>query len=66
MDLLHVLQTNILSIIMAIVVIILLWKYMGKQSSYGRLPPGPSPIPLLGNLLQMDLKRPDMSYMEVS
>ncbi|KAM9442211.1 cytochrome P450 2M1-like [Salvelinus alpinus] len=66
MDLLHVLQTNILSIIMAIVVIILLWKYMGKQSSYGRLPPGPSPIPLLGNLLQMDLKRPDMSYMKFS
>ncbi|XP_020363305.1 cytochrome P450 2M1-like [Oncorhynchus kisutch] len=66
MDLQHVLQTDILSIIMAIVVIILLWKYMGKQRSYGHLPPGPSLIPLLGNLLQMDLKRPDKSYMELS
>ncbi|XP_042152588.1 cytochrome P450 2M1-like [Oncorhynchus tshawytscha] len=66
MDLQHVLQTDILSIIMAIAVIILLWKYMGKQRSYGHLPPGPSLIPLLGNLLQMDLKRPDKSYMELS
>ncbi|XP_014069581.2 cytochrome P450 2M1 [Salmo salar] len=66
MDLQHVLLTDILSIILAIVVIILLWKYMGKQSSYGHLPPGPSLIPLLGNLLQMDLKQPDKSYMELS
>nr|XP_046169797.1 cytochrome P450 2M1-like [Oncorhynchus gorbuscha] len=66
MDLQHVLQTDILSIIMAIAVIILLWKYMGKRRSYGHLPPGPSLIPLLGNLLQMDLKRPDKSYMELS
>ncbi|XP_029536401.2 cytochrome P450 2M1-like [Oncorhynchus nerka] len=66
MDLQHVLQTDILSIIMAIAVIILLWKYMGKQRSYGHLPPGPSLIPLIGNLLQMDLKRPDKSYMELS
>ncbi|CAB1348651.1 unnamed protein product [Coregonus sp. 'balchen'] len=51
---------------MAIVVIILLWKYMGKQSSYGHLPPGPSLIPLLGNLLQIDMKRPDKSFMELS
>ncbi|KAL0972846.1 hypothetical protein UPYG_G00195460 [Umbra pygmaea] len=65
MDLLNALQTNIFSIIITVVVIILLRKYFGKQS-HGRLPPGPWPIPLLGNLLQIDLKRPDKSYLELS
>ncbi|XP_010863883.2 cytochrome P450 2M1 isoform X1 [Esox lucius] len=66
MGLLYVLQTNISSIIIGLLIILLLWKYLGKQRRYGRLPPGPPGIPLLGNLLQIDLKQPDKFYMELS
>lgn len=65
MDVLHILQTNFVSIVIGVVVIILLWMNRGKQSN-SRLPPGPAPIPLLGNLLGMDVKAPYKLYMEVS
>ncbi|XP_070988045.1 cytochrome P450 2M1 isoform X1 [Oncorhynchus clarkii lewisi] len=65
MDVLHILQTNFVSIIIGFVVIILLWMNRGKQSN-SRLPPGPAPIPLLGNLLRMDVKAPYKLYMELS
>uniref|UniRef100_A0A673Y7S6 Cytochrome P450 2M1 n=1 Tax=Salmo trutta TaxID=8032 RepID=A0A673Y7S6_SALTR len=65
MDVLHILQTNFVSIAIGFVVIILLWMNRGKQSN-SRLPPGPAPIPLLGNLLGMDVKAPYKLYMELS
>ncbi|XP_029528878.1 cytochrome P450 2M1 [Oncorhynchus nerka] len=65
MDVLHILQTNFVSIVIGCVVIILLWMNRGKQSN-SRLPPGPAPIPLLGNLLRMDVKAPYKLYMELS
>lgn len=65
MELLQVLQFNFLSVIMGTVVLLLLWMNRGKQTS-GRLPPGPPPVPLLGNLLQLDLKAPYKYYLEMS
>nr|ACN10166.1 Cytochrome P450 2M1 [Salmo salar]ACN12519.1 Cytochrome P450 2M1 [Salmo salar] len=65
MDVLHILQTNFVSIVIGVVVIILLWMNRGKQSN-SRLPPGPAQIPLLGNLLGMDVKAPYKLYMELS
>ncbi|XP_068191950.1 cytochrome P450 2K1-like isoform X2 [Antennarius striatus] len=38
--------------------------FRSKESS--REPPGPKPLPLLGNLLQMDLKRLDISLLKLS
>uniref|UniRef100_A0A673Y6L5 Cytochrome P450 2M1-like n=1 Tax=Salmo trutta TaxID=8032 RepID=A0A673Y6L5_SALTR len=59
------LLTNFVSIVIGFVVIILLWMNRGKRSN-SRLPPGPAPIPLLGNLLRIDVKAPYKLYMELS
>ncbi|XP_041919049.1 cytochrome P450 2M1-like [Alosa sapidissima] len=65
MEILAFLQPNILCIVLGIVVCILVWMNRGKQRSFGRLPPGPCPVPLIGNLLQIDLKEPYKSYQEL-
>ncbi|XP_048120007.1 cytochrome P450 2M1-like [Alosa alosa] len=65
MEILAFLQPNILCIVLGIVVAILVWMNRGKQRSFGRLPPGPRPVPLIGNLLQIDLKEPYKSYQEL-
>ncbi|XP_062409312.1 cytochrome P450 2M1-like isoform X2 [Sardina pilchardus] len=64
METLVFLQTNLLSIVLGLVTCILVWMIRGKQKSFGRFPPGPRPVPLIGNLLQIDLKEPYKSYEE--
>ncbi|XP_051521841.1 cytochrome P450 2M1-like [Myxocyprinus asiaticus] len=66
MDILLALKTNILSVVMAVLVLLLLWKSRGRQRSFGRLPPGPTPRPLLGNIFQFDIKEPYKYYLELS
>ncbi|XP_051535653.1 cytochrome P450 2M1-like [Myxocyprinus asiaticus] len=66
MDILLALKTNILSVVMVVLVLLLLWKSQGKRSSFGRLPPGPPPRPLLGNFFQFDVKEPYKYYLELS
>ncbi|XP_064157101.1 cytochrome P450 2M1-like isoform X2 [Anguilla rostrata] len=66
MDFLSLLSNNFLSILMVLIVLALFWKSRGKESSTARLPPGPSPVPILGNIFQVDLKQPYKSYLEFS
>ncbi|KAJ8383912.1 hypothetical protein AAFF_G00213750 [Aldrovandia affinis] len=66
MDSLTLLQNNFPSLVIGLVVAFLIWKNWGKDSKTARLPPGPSPVPILGNIFQLDLKQPYNSYLEFS
>ncbi|KAM9733082.1 cytochrome P450 2Y3 [Menidia menidia] len=44
----------------------LLWFFTGNRSRKPRLPPGPTPLPLVGNLHQIDKKTPFKSFVEFS
>lgn len=62
-------STNSVFLVMVLIVLILILFISSSSFSSKRNvkePPGPRAFPLLGNLLQLDLKRLDISLMEVS
>ncbi|XP_048036539.1 cytochrome P450 2M1-like isoform X1 [Megalobrama amblycephala] len=66
MDILLALKTNAVSVVMTVLVLLLLWKIRGKKSNFGRLPPGPAPNLLVGNLFQFNVKEAYKYYLELS
>ncbi|XP_072273806.1 cytochrome P450 2K1-like [Pyxicephalus adspersus] len=46
--------------------IILFYFWINGSKSKGKMPPGPKPLPLIGNLNLLDLKRPHKSLMKLS
>ncbi|KAM3597560.1 uncharacterized protein V6R79_006150 [Siganus canaliculatus] len=55
--------------LLAVVSLLLFFCYVSRNFSTGKSrqePPGPRPLPLLGNLLQLDLKRPFNTLCELS
>uniref|UniRef100_A0AAY4D1I6 Cytochrome P450 2M1-like n=1 Tax=Denticeps clupeoides TaxID=299321 RepID=A0AAY4D1I6_9TELE len=58
-------KSNILSVVLGIIALIL-WKNWSKPDHFSRLPPGPAPVPLVGNLLHIDVKEPYTYYLELA
>lgn len=57
--------TTVFLLVICIACLLLFFIGNGKAKK-GRLPPGPWPIPFLGNVLQVDAKNPTKSFAEVS
>ncbi|XP_069584433.1 cytochrome P450 2K4-like isoform X2 [Ranitomeya imitator] len=56
------------TVLLAIVVILILavaFKNQ-KQENYKNFPPGPKPLPIIGNVLMMDMSKPYKTFMELS
>uniref|UniRef100_A0A096M595 Cytochrome P450 2G1-like n=1 Tax=Poecilia formosa TaxID=48698 RepID=A0A096M595_POEFO len=52
--------------LLSVLIVALLWFFSGKNTQKYRLPPGPSPLPLIGNLLQLKKAAPFKSFLEFS
>ncbi|XP_063757956.1 cytochrome P450 2K1-like [Eleginops maclovinus] len=58
-----------ISLLGALVVLLLIFivsSFNFNSQDKGKEPPGPNPLPILGNLLQIDLKRPYHTFLELS
>lgn len=55
--------TIFLALCLSCLLILIAWKRISKG---GKLPPGPTPIPFLGNLLQVRTDATFQSFMKVS
>ncbi|KAM5152289.1 cytochrome P450 2K1-like [Mantella aurantiaca] len=58
-------RTDLLLYFTACIIIILYW-INGSKKSKGKMPPGPKPFPIIGNLNLVNLKKPQESLMELS
>ncbi|XP_048847069.1 cytochrome P450 2K1-like isoform X1 [Brienomyrus brachyistius] len=53
------------TLLVALLLFLVFW-LLSTNRSWGKEPPGPRPLPLIGNLLQLDLKRLDLSLWRLS
>ncbi|NXU49267.1 CP2K1 protein, partial [Turnix velox] len=49
-----------------ILLLIVKRQHFGKSHMKGKIPPGPRPLPIIGNMLIMDMKRPYRTMLELS
>ncbi|KAJ6655997.1 hypothetical protein lerEdw1_004582 [Lerista edwardsae] len=60
------LSPSTIFLLVALVLLVALWLFESSRKPSLRLPPGPRPLPLIGNLHQIDLRRQDLSFMKLS
>ncbi|XP_068605729.1 cytochrome P450 2K1-like [Brachionichthys hirsutus] len=58
-------SASVVVLIVAVLVLHILYSSLSSQEK-SKEPPGPKPLPLLGNVLQVDLKRLDISFLNLS
>ncbi|XP_056389675.1 cytochrome P450 2K4-like [Hyla sarda] len=58
-------RVDVLLFFSAFVAIFIYW-FNGSKKSTAKMPPGPTPLPIIGNLHLMDLNKPHQSLMEMS
>ncbi|XP_072263495.1 cytochrome P450 2K1-like [Pyxicephalus adspersus] len=55
------------TILLSVVVILFLAQvYNGKKHKYKNFPPGPKPLPIIGNILSIDMNKPHKTFIELS
>lgn len=57
-----------MTILLSVVVILVLAYVFNnkKQDKYKNFPPGPTPLPIIGNALSIDMKKPHKTFIEVT
>ncbi|KAM9305506.1 cytochrome P450 2K1-like [Gastrophryne carolinensis] len=58
-------RTDVLLYFITFIAVVIYW-INGSKKSTVKMPPGPTPLPFIGNLNLLDLKRPHKSLMELS
>ncbi|XP_066451733.1 cytochrome P450 2C14-like [Eleutherodactylus coqui] len=59
---------DLVTLLISVVVILFLVKAFKnqKQGDYTNFPPGPKPLPIIGNVLMLDMSKPYKTFMELS
>nr|XP_033785237.1 cytochrome P450 2D15-like [Geotrypetes seraphini] len=66
MELLSSCCNNVTFLGIFLTVFVLLLDFMKRRKTWNRYPPGPSSIPFLGNMLQVDFRQPLVSFKQMS